>query len=358
MDPYLAAVRLHFAPGVGPRRLAGVLANVGDLDVLLAEDARGLPAPARAVRRALTTPVPRENELLADWRRDFRVYSRFAADYPEPLTRLADPPLLLFVAGASFADWPQPNVVIVGSRRATPYGRSTAIDLARELAGAGAIVGSGLAMGVDAAAHEGALESGRTWAAVGHGPDLIYPREHAYLRQQILEDGGSVVSEYPPGTEVQLYHFPARNRILAALADAVVVVEGARRSGALITADLALDLGVPVLAVPGRLGDRQAEAPLDLLRQGATPALDAETVLAATGRTWRATPASPQSPPSEHATLFDRIPDGGSIHVDELAVSLGRPLTVLLSDLLQLELAGWVQTLPGKFVSRAKPRST
>lgn len=357
MDPYLAAYRLTTAPGVGPGMTARVLGKFGSLHALLGKNPKTLEGQAERVRAALDQPRRGEADEIASWQAlDCRVYSRFAPDYPGRLLRLADPPLLLFVLGALPDAWPAPNIVIVGSRRATPYGRGAAAKLAGELVAAGAIVGSGLAYGVDAAAHEGALEAaGKTWAAVGHGIDLIYPAEHAYLKQQIVEDGGSVIAEYPPGTAVQVHHFPARNRLLAAMADAVVVIEGAKRSGALITAELALDLGVPVLALPGRVGDRQAEAPLSLIKQGAMPAMDAETVLEAAGWRLQSRPDTLPMGPENQGPLFEQIPSTGAIHVDELAIALKLPLTVILNDLLQLELAGWVQTLPGKFVSRANP---
>ena len=163
---------------------------------------------------------------------------------------ISDPPLGLFVRG-QLTD--KPAVTIVGSRKASPYGRQVARLLGEELGRAGVVVVSGMARGVDKAAHEGALAvGGSSWAVWGTGPDRVYPPEHGALAEE-LATCGALLTEYPPGTPPRRHHFPERNRILAGVARAVVVVEAAARSGALVTARLGLEEGREVLAVPGNI---------------------------------------------------------------------------------------------------------
>jgi DNA processing protein len=196
---------------------------------------------------------------------------RDAADAPWALIGRGDPRLLdgLEPFGA---------VTVVGARRATSYGREIARELGRELAAAGMIVVSGLAFGVDACAHRGALDAGRTIAVLGCGPDTAYPAAHRSLWRRIGEEG-LVISEFPPGAAPWRWTFPARNRIMAALAGMTVVVEAAARSGSLITADLAADLGRDLGAVPGPVTSRASAGPNNLLAGGACVVRDAQDVL-------------------------------------------------------------------------------
>jgi DNA processing protein len=185
--------------------------------------------------------------------RGLRWVARSDRRFPPLLHAIHDPPPGLFVRGARELDLlGQPSVAIVGARVCSPYGASVATDLGRELATAGVLVVSGLARGVDAAAHRGALESGTTIAVLGCGIDRDYPRAHTVLASEVAARG-LLVSEYPPGVEPAPWRFPARNRIVSGLTLATVVVEARERSGALITADLALDEGREVLAVPGEI---------------------------------------------------------------------------------------------------------
>ena len=169
-------------------------------------------------------------------------------------------------------------MTIVGARRATSYGREIARELGRELAAAGMVVVSGLAFGIDGCAHRGALDAGRTIAVLGCGPDVAYPRSHRSLWRRICEEG-LVVSELPPGAAPWRWTFPARNRIMAALAGMTVVVEAASRSGSLITTDLAADLGRDLGAVPGPVTSRASAGPNGLLAAGARLVRDAQDVL-------------------------------------------------------------------------------
>jgi DNA processing protein len=194
-----------------------------------------------------------------------------ASDAPHALIGQGDPALLAALE-------PDGAVTVVGARRASSYGREVARELGRDLAVAGLVVVSGLAFGIDACAHRGALETGRTVAVLGCGADVAYPQAHRSLWRQI-RDRGLVLSELPPGTGVWRWTFPARNRIMAALAGMTVVVEGAARSGSLITADLAADLGRDLGAVPGPVTSRFSAGPNELLANGACLVRDAQDVL-------------------------------------------------------------------------------
>ena len=206
------------------------------------------------------------------------------AAYPARLRRIFDPPFGLFAAGAvptAFAALERgPAIAIVGSRRPSTAGRGLARALAADLVARGAVIVSGLARGIDAAAHEGALDAGGvTIAVLGSAIDRIHPRRHIGLAERIQSDG-AVVSEYWPGTDPMPWRFPARNRIVAGLCDAVVVVEAASRSGALITADFAMENGSPVLAVPGWPGSALSAGCNALIRAGAALCEGADDVVA------------------------------------------------------------------------------
>jgi DNA processing protein len=201
--------------------------------------------------------------------------------YPSPLRDAADAPWALIGRGKpALLDGLEPYeaVTIVGARRATAYGREIARELGRELASAGMVVVSGLAFGIDGCAHRGALDAGRTIAVLGCGPDIAYPSSHRSLWRRICESG-LVLSEFPPGATPWRWTFPARNRIMAALAGMTVVVEAAARSGSLITTDLAADLGRDLGAVPGPVTSRASAGPNALLAGGACVIRDAQDVL-------------------------------------------------------------------------------
>jgi DNA processing protein len=260
--------------------------------------------------------------------------------YPAPLLELADPPLAVFASGAGAG--PPPAVpgralAIVGARRAGAPALALARRLAAFAAGSGVCVVSGLALGVDAAGHQGALDvGGATVAVLGCGPDVAYPRTNAGLHRRIVETG-LVLSEYPPGTPPAPWRFPARNRLIAALAGAVLVVEARARSGALITADHALDLGRDVLAVPGWAGSPAAAGTNGLLKSGAGMIENEEDLAVWLGLE----PPSAAAPPAEDAALLDELASGPA-HVADLSVRVKRPAHELAAALSRLELEGWV----------------
>ncbi len=202
--------------------------------------------------------------------------------YPERLARLPDAPPLLFVRGRMDA-LHRPSAALVGARAATVYGKEVAFELGRALGAAGVAVVSGLARGVDAAAHRGALEAGGVTVAVqACGPETIYPAEHRELAEAICERG-ALVTEFPPGAMPRRYHFPLRNRLISALSQVAVVVEARERSGSLITAEHALEQGIELMAVPGPITSPASAGPNRLLRDGAAPVLEPMDVLAALG---------------------------------------------------------------------------
>jgi DNA processing protein len=282
-------------------------------------------------------------------------------DWPERLGHLEAPPDGFWLLGSIAPA--QPCVAIVGSRRATFGGVEIASSIARDLAAAGIQVVSGMALGIDAAAHHGALEAGgSTVAVLGCGIDICYPSRHAELRRRIIA-GGSVITEEPAGTPPFRYNFPKRNRIIAALAQAVVVVEATERSGALSTARWAADLGREVLAVPGSIRARQSSGTNLLIRDGVRPFLGLGDLLDAVPElqvrspqgTLDIVPARPGaglerfSPP-----LREILARMGTqpVHPDQVGAALGLSPALVASRLGALELAGAVMSLPGGLVAR------
>jgi DNA processing protein len=264
--------------------------------------------------------------------------SRGRDGYPARLAELHDPPSRLFLRGARPDLLHARAVAIVGARSCSSYGAQVARTLARELAAAGIVVVSGLARGIDGEAHRGALEAeGATVAVLGCGIDRDYPAAHASLARRIAESG-LIVSEYPPGTEPAPWRFPARNRVIAALALATVVVEARKRSGALITADFALELGRDVFAVPGEVTSSLSAGTNHLLRQGAAPLLSADDVFLALGVECR-TEAVPPSLSSRAASVLALLGDGAQ-GVDDLVARSGRSSSEVSAALVELELAG------------------
>jgi len=267
--------------------------------------------------------------------------------------------------------WPPPEgprVAIVGSRRPSPYGEAVAEQLAADLARAGVIVVSGLALGCDAAAHRGALVGGgMTVAVMGTGVDIVYPAAHARLAEEILAAGGALVSQFPNGTEPRRHHFPARNLTIAALSDAVVVVEAVQGSGALITAEAALDLHKEVMAVPGSIFSPLSVGTHALIRDGAGLVQNARDILAALG-VGREVLDDPLAAPSRLGFGLPAERDGILVHLsDVLAVSaadlarkLHLPVAEVLGRLTSLELDGAVRRHEAGYVRalrRAKERA-
>lgn len=308
-----------------------------------------------ALKRAITTATPtRRSRLTVSAAERRRELTELRVDlvihdepgYPPTLRRLADPPYALFVRG-SVPDLPA--VAVVGTRKCTAYGRALAREYGEAIAGAGWSVISGLARGIDGAAHAGMLDApGPGVAVLGSGIDVMYPREHGPLARRILEAGGAIVTEYPPGTRPDAWRFPYRNRVIVGMAQAVVVVEAAVTGGALITASLAMESGVPVFAVPGDVGRKAAEGTNRLIRDGAHPVLEPEDLLEELSLV-----LGPRRADTRVARvgLAASVPAGG-IRVTDLASLIGSNLPAVLAELALAELDGTVRT-EGDLVFRA-----
>lgn len=286
---------------------------------------------------------------------------RHGATYPDSLRDAADAPWALIGRGSPrLLDGLEPfgAVTIVGARRATSYGREVARELGRELAAAGITVVSGLAFGIDGCAHRGALDAGRTIAVLGCGPDVAYPASHRSLWRRICEVG-LVISELPPGATPWRWTFPARNRIMAALAGMTVVVEAAARSGSLITTDLAADLGRDLGAVPGPVTSRASAGPNALLAGGACVVRDAQDVLDAMlgpGRK-QVERRAPQLDRALEAVLA-AVEDGHAT-CDAVAAATGLSGPAAAAALARLELTGYLSCSNlGTYSRTLMPRTT
>jgi len=332
----------------------------GDLSV----PAQSLGARPDHLRAALETrnraPRVAESELSLASEHGARIITLLDGEYPPDLRQLELPPPVLYCRG----EIPhQPMVAIVGSRHADSYAVETATLFGRHLSGSGLAVISGFARGVDAAAHRGALASpgGCTIAVLGCGLDVDYPRGHSRLGGEISERG-ALVSELPWGAAPLAQNFPVRNRIIAALAVGTLVVQGAARSGSLITARLALGLGREVYAVPGRIFDRRAVGPNTLIRDGALLAQHPRDILESLPLAVQqelpldhpAAPADP-APPLGGAPgrILGLLVPGDPQPPEAIARRLKLPIEEVMGLLLELELVGWVRRHPGPLFGRS-----
>ncbi len=379
-DRELAALLvLARAPGLGLRTVRRLVDRHGGATEALGALRRTRRDELRALRHGARVPFaktvralePAAEEAARSLLREARAKGlgiagytrRGGADYPAGLHDLIDPPPLLFQRGDGPPDAGQ-AVAVVGTRAASSYGLRTAYALGSELGRWGWTVVSGMARGIDAAAHAGALDvGGRTIGVLGTGHDHEYPAENRDLYRR-MRSHGILLSEFEPGAPPTRSAFPRRNRVIAALARGVIVVEAGGKSGALITADHGLDLGREVLAVPGRIDDPGAAGCLRLLRQGAGLVAGVQDVFDALG--WlRSDPASPT--PDGDAATATRAPSRdvrllgalsrGPRSPDELAVDLEMSATRVLGGLGRLELEGWVERRPGGNFAAVRQRS-
>jgi DNA processing protein len=362
-DELAGWLRLALTEQVGPASARRLLASFGLPDAIFARDTDALAqvverAQAEALRREPPTLAPLLDATLAWLAQDptqRQVLTLGDPDYPQALLAIEDPPLMLYRMGR-LAQPPQRAVAIVGSRNPTPQGLLNARAFARALAEAGVTVVSGLALGIDGAAHQGALDGAAadalaTIAVVGTGLDRVYPRRHLELAHRIAQRG-MLLSEYPLGTPPLPPNFPRRNRLIAALGQGTLVVEAALESGSLITARLAAEQGREVFAIPGSIHAPQSRGCHALLRQGAKLVESAQDVLEDLRFVLPSAPAA--APPQEaegedpllHALGFDPV------GLDALIARTGIPAPLLQAQLLELELAGRVARLPGGLFQR------
>jgi DNA processing protein len=375
LEPLL---RVAVVPGIGPARLQQLLRRFGSAERVLAADEREILAlpgfGSELARRVATARTPGGHDRA---RRALGLLQRHGAvaltpddqDYPEPFLQLVDPPFLVFASGDR-ALLERPCVAIVGTRRPSDYGRQAAAALSRGLVEAGYVVVSGMASGIDAAAHQAALEAGGgTIGVLGTGIERTYPAENRRLFRDMRERG-LLLTEFAPGEEPKAGNFPRRNRLIAALALGVLVVEMGTRSGARHTVDAALDLGRDVFAVPGPIGSEVSAGSNELIKHGAALITGVGDVLdalqgvsrdrpsarprgAGSGREAApaAAPSLPLDLPAGAAELLGAM-DGNARHIDDLAAAAGFPPGDVLALLLQLELLDLVESEPGKLFRR------
>lgn len=364
-DEFSAWLRLLETPGVGREAARALLARFGSPEAVLAASTEARkavapPAPAAALAQA---PEEFEPRLASGWHwltsgdeaRD--VIAIGDPRYPRALLDSADPPLLLYARGR-IELLEKPAIAIVGSRNATAQGLENARAFAAHLSRAGWVVVSGLALGIDGAAHEGALAGGAgTIAVVGTGLDRVYPARHRALAQKIATDG-LLVSEFAVGTPALAENFPIRNRIIAGLARGTLVVEAAVQSGSLITARLAVEAGRDVFAIPGSIHSPQSRGCHALIKQGAklvdsaADIVDELAPLAGVARVVSAAPA-PGSPPARKDPVLDAL-GFDPIGLDELIARTGQSAAELSARLLDFELQGRVARLPGQRFQRVE----
>ena len=348
---------LLMAPGIGSLKLKKLVDYFGD-----AQTVWGLKQNALLDSRILSAKeidglvLLRErtdaDDTLKRWtQQEVCICSLDDKDYPALLRNIFEPPPLLFYRGHIHGD--SLYLAVVGSRRSSPYGRNVAHSFSEKLARSGVTIVSGAAKGIDAAAHEGALAAGSgTVAVLGCGVDIAYPAENAYLLDHIISTG-CVISEYPPGTPPTPGQFPARNRIVAGMSVGVLVVEAADKSGALITADFALNENREVYAVPGSVFSNVSRGTHRLIQQGARLVASAEDLLDELGLS---TP-SPNGIVQEalgvaSKNVLKEISYEGTVVLDELVMRLKMEASQLAVILLQLELAGYVVKNSGAGYSR------
>ena len=375
----LAWLALALTPGLGPTRIARAIAQIGDpgrlFDMPLTE-LEALRIPAKSAQfiadgRARAA-AEKEAKIVADSGATY--ITAHCPDYPQRLLEIYDPPAVLWVRG-SVELLSRPGIAVVGTRAPSAYGAGMAELLSRDLANRRVVIMSGMARGVDTAAHKGALDAGgKTVAVWGTGLDVVYPKENKRLAEQIVLTGGTIVTEYPMGTFPAPQNFPIRNRLLSGLSVGVLVIEAAEYSGTRITARCAMEQNRDVYAVPGNVTNKGSWGPNTLIKQGAKltatwedvwedlPSdiklqLEDDQALATGGK------SASESKPSGAASLFAEQPMGANerlvfnrlrldeaLQLDELMEQMESELASaeIFTALFELELSGKVKSLPGK----------
>jgi DNA processing protein len=366
-------VALNMTPGVGPRVAAKLLERFGSPDAVFGarrnelESLRLRPEAIESIiARDMEAPAAKEIERVRGLGADIILLDDGV--YPAMLRETPDPPITLYVKGEWAECLERPCIAIVGSRRASTYGQNTALMLSRELAERGVTIISGLARGIDAAAHRGAMQAGgRTVAVMGTGVDIVYPRDHRKMVNDILEKRGAVVSEFPLGTPPAPQNFPYRNRVISGLSLGVVVVEAAENSGSLITARLALEQNREVFAIPGNITSRNSFGTNYLIKGAGAKLVQTWQDVASELPSEIAASLLPPPPSKkddknlieqldlvpgdltgkEHA-VWKLLSADEAVHIDALADATGLSLPELTEALLDLEMRDLIRQLPGK----------
>lgn len=346
-------VGFNLVKGIGAVRMRRLLDAFGDLEAAWNAPAESLVSAGLGHKLAQGVAQARGSvDLDRVWEelqnKGIQVITWEDEAYPRRLREIDQPPPVLYLRGTLLPDdeW---AVAIVGTRRITPYGRQITTDIAAHLASRGVTVVSGLARGVDAAAHQAALEAGgRTLAVLGSGVDRVYPPEHRRLAEQVIQRG-ALISDYPLGTQPDAVNFPPRNRIISGLSIAVVIVEAGEQSGALITANFAAEQGRDVFAVPGNINAPQSIGTNRLIQQGARPFLNMEELLETLNLTLISEHRQArQALPADEVEL--RLLDllsSQPLHVDEIRTQAGLPIERVTAALAMMELKGMVRQVGG-----------
>ena len=345
------------AKGLGPRKAKLLIDYFGSAlqvfeadNVALAEIEGVGPSLIKAIDEAKSGDWP-EREFERVQKLGFKLLNFENDAYPKALKAIFDPPILLYLNGElpKFDSAPPKAIAIVGARDASDYALSFSRKLAKDLAQANIVIVSGLALGIDGSAHKGAMDvdDGKTIAVLGSGLDYIYPNSHRNMATRIAAKHGAVISEYPLGSRPNAGNFPGRNRIINGLSAGIVVVEAAKKSGSLITADYAAEEGRTVFAVPGRVGDPRSRGTLDLLKQGAILIDSAEDIF--NEFAWAAKPGEIKALnlSSNESEVLELIRSLGNPLLDNLSEGLGLPAAQIMPILTMLELKGLIKAQPG-----------
>lgn len=359
------ALMLSMADGIGPVKYQQVIKHFQDFDRFAGNSDPGIFKTCGLNEKQVSaissfSRWDKVDEILEKAARlDVKVICLGQISYPKQLINIYSPPPILYLKGAPEI-LSKPSIAVVGSRTPTEYGRAMTRKIAGGLASRGLVIISGLAWGIDSEAHRAAIDNGGVTAAVfGCGLDIIYPQEHRDLASKILEKG-FLLSEFPFGTRPEKHNFPQRNRIISGLVEAVVVVEAAQKSGALVTAGLAVDQGKEVFAVPGQVDNPKSHGAINLLKQGAAIATSPEDILGSLG--WEISPDVGRSGVISRQITVDLDADEqkvcdlvgtGPAHFDMLVRELGFQPSKISAIVLKLELAGLIVRRPGNYIARA-----
>lgn len=349
-------VGLSFLFGIGPKKASQLVAKLGSPEAVFIENIRELHK-ATGIRNSVLENLQRQKALeKATEQLEFvaknklHVHFFLDANYPRRLKQCVDAPIILYSMG-NFDINPKRTLAIVGTRNASDYGKMLCSELIESLVDQDIQVISGLAYGIDILAHRACVGSSiQTIGVLGHGLDRIYPYSHRKTAVQMLENGG-LITEFPVGTNPDRENFPMRNRIVAGMADALVVVESRRKGGSLITAELANDYNKDVFAYPGAIGSKNAEGGHYLIREDKAHLItNGGDLLVKMG--WEQKPQTQTVIPMELSPtenmIYTYLDDNGTRHPDEISMSISVPISELQGHLLHLELKGVVRNVPGK----------
>jgi DNA processing protein len=370
LDGSLSWLALALTPGLASRLSARVLRKVGSPDGVFRASRAELEScnlPAQVAQAIVKKESFKRAEKELDGVRKIancRLLNWTEPEYPQTLLQIYDPPVLLYVRG-DVQVLNLPSLGIVGTRRPTLYGTQMAQRLGRDLAARGLVIASGLARGIDAIGHQGALDAnGRAIGVLGTGIDVCYPKENRKLYEKVLERG-AIISEFPLRTHPAPENFPVRNRIVAGMPLGVVVIEGAQYSGSLITARLAMEFGREVFGVPGNVTQPVSFAPNLLIKQGAKLVTNAEDVIEELPTPVRAALVQAEQPEAEQRNLLAAASLNGSEkklyellsadepkHIDDIVERSGLNSSEVLATLFNLEMKGIIRQLPGKQFSK------